>query len=76
MSSPIPSSDPNLSAFIAEVSLALIRGGDISVVLDHCAAILVRHLEVAFARIWILNQEAGSGITSKRRNVHPQKWPA
>ena len=57
MSSPIPSSDPNLSAFIAEVSLALIRGGDISVVLDHCAAILVRHLEVAFARIWILNQE-------------------
>ena len=77
MSSPIPSSDPNLSAFIAEVSLALIRGGDISVVLDHCAAILVRHLEVAFARIWILNQEeqvlelqASAGMYTHKNGQH------
>jgi len=77
MSSPIPSSDPNLSAFIAEVSLALIRGGGLSVVLDRCAAILVRHLEVAFARIWTLNQEeqvlelqASAGMYTHKNGRH------
>ena len=77
MSSPTPSSDPNFSAFIAEVSLALIRGGGLSVVLDRCAAILVRHLEVAFARIWILNQEdqvlelqASAGMYTHKNGQH------
>lgn len=48
--------DPHYSAFVAEISIALISGGGLEVVLGHCADILCRHLSAAFARIWTLNK--------------------
>jgi PAS domain S-box-containing protein len=45
-----------LAAASAEISSALVRGGEaLNVTLQRCAQSIVRHLDVAFARIWMLD---------------------
>lgn len=41
----------------SEVSKALIEGATLSDTLTRCTELVVQHLEVAFARIWTLNQK-------------------
>ena len=48
-----------LTALRADVSTALASDGDQRAILQECAASLVRHLEVALARIWTLNVAEG-----------------
>jgi PAS domain S-box-containing protein len=45
-----------LAELAAEVGVALAREGNLRVVLQECAACLVRHVDAAFARIWTLNE--------------------
>ncbi len=45
-----------LANLIAEVSQALIQGDNLQAMLQHCTEALVKHLKVAFARIWTFNQ--------------------
>ena len=47
-----------MSAFIADIGLALVQRDPLPDVLRHCAAALVLHLGAAFARIWTLDEEA------------------
>jgi PAS domain S-box-containing protein len=44
------------SALSTEVALALNAGTELRAMLQHCAELMVRHLDVAFARIWTLNE--------------------
>ena len=46
-----------LALFNAEVGLALIQSDNLSEILQHCAEAIVRHLDAAFARIWMLSKE-------------------
>jgi PAS domain S-box-containing protein len=46
-----------LSALGADVGVALTQSNDLPEILHACAEAMVRHLEAAFARIWILNEE-------------------
>ena len=46
------------TALITDVALALARQASIPEMLQTCAESMVRHLEVAFARIWTLNEHA------------------
>ena len=48
-----------LTALRAEVSTALASDGDQRAVLQECTTALVRYLDVAFARIWTLNEAEG-----------------
>ena len=48
-----------LTALRADVSTALASDGDQRAILQECTAALVRHLEVAFARIWTLKEAEG-----------------
>ena len=48
-----------LTALRADVSTALASEGDQRAILQECTAALVRHLEVAFARIWTLKEAEG-----------------
>lgn len=44
------------SRLSAEVALALNAGTEMQVMLQQCAELVVRHLDVAFSRIWTLNE--------------------
>jgi len=44
-----------MSTLNAEVALALNAGTELQAMLQECAELVVRHLDVAFARIWTLN---------------------
>jgi PAS domain S-box-containing protein len=44
------------AALAAEIGVVLTRGGDLRTTLQLCAEGMVRYLEVAFARIWTLNE--------------------
>jgi len=44
------------STLSAEVALALNAGTDVQAMLQQCAELVVRHLDVAFSRIWTLNE--------------------
>ncbi len=44
-----------LAALAADVGAALTRGAGLPEILQRCAEALVRHLDVAFARVWTLN---------------------
>ncbi len=44
-----------LAELSAEIGLSLTKQNDLPFVLNECAVALVRHLDVAFARIWTLN---------------------
>jgi PAS domain S-box-containing protein len=46
------------STLSAEVALALNAGTELQVMLQQCAGLAVRHLDVAFARIWTLNESS------------------
>jgi signal transduction histidine kinase/DNA-binding response OmpR family regulator len=48
-----------LATFVATISDALNPSGTLREGLQHCAEVLVRHVEAAFARIWTLNQVTG-----------------
>jgi PAS domain S-box-containing protein len=48
-----------LATLRAESSSALSRTSDLQSLLQHCAQVLVHHLDVAFSRIWILNDAEG-----------------
>lgn len=63
----------------SDVGLALTRDGTLAEVLHECAQALVRHLNAAFARIWILNQDqdvlelqASAGIYTNLDGFHSQ----
>src|SRR5262249_48419756 len=45
-----------LTALMADVGVALTQGENLQDMLGHCAEPIVRHLDVAFARIWTLNE--------------------
>lgn len=47
-----------LAALSADISAALATSEPLPVVLQQCASVLVDNFDVAFARIWTLNQEA------------------
>jgi formate hydrogenlyase transcriptional activator len=47
------------SAIRADISNALAGEGDLRVIVQRCAEALVQHLDVAFARIWTYNEDAG-----------------
>ncbi|HSF76222.1 MAG TPA: PAS domain S-box protein, partial [Microcoleus sp.] len=46
-----------LSVFTADVGIALTQNQTLFATLQYCADAVVRHLDVAFARIWTLNEE-------------------
>ena len=46
-----------LSIFTADVGIGLTQNQTLVATLQYCADAVVRHLEVAFARIWTLNEE-------------------
>ncbi len=46
----------NLLAMSADIGKALTEIKDIPLMLDRCANFIVKHLDAAFARIWILNE--------------------
>jgi PAS domain S-box-containing protein len=46
-----------MSTLNADVAVALNAGNELQPMLQHCAELMVRHLGVAFARIWTLNAE-------------------
>lgn len=46
-----------LAALGADIGVALTQGVTKRDMLQHCAEALVRHLDAAFARVWILNEE-------------------
>ena len=46
-----------LSIFTADVGIALTQNQTLVATLQYCADAVVRHLDVAFARIWTLNEE-------------------
>ncbi|MEG4307093.1 PAS domain S-box protein [Microcoleus sp. D3_18a_C4] len=46
-----------LSLFTADVGIGLTQNQTLLATLQYCADAVVRHLDVAFARIWTLNQE-------------------
>src|SRR5207248_4573979 len=45
-----------MSTLNAEVALALDAGTELRAMLQQCAELVVRHLDVAFTRIWTLNE--------------------
>jgi PAS domain S-box-containing protein len=45
-----------MSTLNAEVAVALNAGTELQTMLQHCVELVVRHLDVAFARVWILNE--------------------
>jgi PAS domain S-box-containing protein len=45
-----------LSAFGRDVGLSLAQDHDVSVMLRHCSEAMVKHLDAAFARVWVLNE--------------------
>ena len=47
-----------LSAFTADIGLALVQRDPLPDVLRHCASAVVLHLGAAFARIWTLDEQA------------------
>ena len=47
-----------MSTLTAEVAVALNAGTDLQPMLQSCAELMTRHLDVAFVRIWTLNQPA------------------
>ena len=66
-----------LSAFTADVGLALVQRDPLPVVLGHCASALVLHLGAAFARIWtlaegsqILELQASAGLYTHTNGAH------
>jgi PAS domain S-box-containing protein len=48
-----------LASLVADVGLALNRGGSLRDILGQCTEAVVRHLDAAFARIWTLNGDDG-----------------
>jgi PAS domain S-box-containing protein len=54
-----PSEQARLGQLSLEVSLALTRGETLREMLSACTDALVRYLDAAFARIWILNEDEG-----------------
>ncbi|MCU1288819.1 MAG: multi-sensor signal transduction histidine kinase [Acidobacteria bacterium] len=48
-----------LASLNEDVNSALIREGDLRCVLQHCSRVLVQHLEVAFVRVWTIDNDAG-----------------
>jgi PAS domain S-box-containing protein len=66
-----------LSKLSMEISIALIKEDTLQGMLTDCTEVLVRHLNAAFARIWILNEEenilelqASSGIYTHLNGAH------
>jgi PAS domain S-box-containing protein len=41
----------------ADIGVALTEGGSLQTTLDHCARVIVRHLDVALAQIWTLRED-------------------
>lgn len=67
----------HLGKLSLEVSVALTTGGTLRELLTSCTEALVRHLNAAFARIWILNEEkqvlelqASSGMYTHLNGAH------
>ncbi len=61
----------------AEVALALNESADLRLMLQRCAELLVKHLDVAFARVWTLNEaaqelelEASAGLYTHLNGPH------
>ena len=48
-----------LAELTSDVGIALTQGGGLGAMLQLCAEALVRHLDVAFARIWTLDEASG-----------------
>src|SRR5437588_4185139 len=48
-----------LAELTSDVGIALTQSGGLRAMLQLCAEALVRHLDVAFARIWILDEASG-----------------
>ena len=60
-----------------DVGAALNESGNLWIILQRCAAAIVRHLDAAFARIWSLNEEenvlelqASAGVYTHLRGAH------
>ncbi len=65
------------SALRSDIGFALAQSGDWSAMLNQCALALVRHLDIAFARIWtlsrdenILELQASAGMYSHINGAH------
>ena len=66
-----------LTALAADIGLALTRGQALPQALHQCAEAMVRHLDVALARIWTLNQadnvlelQASAGLYTHLDGTH------
>jgi PAS domain S-box-containing protein len=66
-----------LSAFRAEIGMALSHQEDLKGMLHHCARAVVQHLDAAFARIWTLTQDgselelqASAGMYTRLDGTH------
>lgn len=65
------------AALRADVGVALAEEGDLRALLQHCTEAMVRHLEAAFARIWLFNEpenvlelEASAGLYTHLDGPH------
>ncbi|HTL56695.1 MAG TPA: PAS domain S-box protein, partial [Candidatus Limnocylindrales bacterium] len=66
-----------ISTLNAEVAVALNAGTELRGMLQECAELLVHHLDVAFARVWLLNEttqtlelEASAGCYTRLNGSH------
>lgn len=66
-----------IMAFIKDVGIAINQGDTLSEILQQCAEAIVSNLDVAFARIWTLNEkenmlelQASAGVYTNRNGVH------
>jgi PAS domain S-box-containing protein len=66
-----------ISTLNADIAVALNAAGGPQAMLQHCAELLVRHMDVAFARIWTLNEttdtlelEASAGCYTHMDGAH------
>jgi two-component system, cell cycle sensor histidine kinase and response regulator CckA len=70
----------NLERLNAEIGNALVQDIKLQDLINHCTELLVKHLNVAFARIWTFNQEqnmlelqASAGIYTHLDGVHSRE---
>ncbi len=68
-----------ITAFRADVDITLIQNASLRTILQQCTEAIVKHLDAAFARIWILNSEtqileleASAGMYTHINGLHGQ----
>ncbi len=66
-----------IMAFVKDVGIAINQGDTLSEILQQCAGAIISNLDVAFSRIWTLNEKEGvlelqasAGVCTNKNGVH------